>query len=94
LEDYVLTPQQRTLRAKIAINTRWANEDGRANAIRANKGLQAKFVREAREKFPNLPESDIHRRAAAAFRAHMSRLALKLSKARAARRGGDHNEAA
>jgi hypothetical protein len=95
LEDDVLTPEQRTLRAKIAINTRWANEDGRASAIRANKGLQAKFIRETHEKFPDLGHAELERRATAAFRAHMQRLALKSSKARAVRNsGGDHDAAA
>lgn len=83
----MLTPAQRSIRARIAANTRWAAENGKANAERAQAGLKAKFLRETRERFPESSESEIQRRADAAFRAHMQRLALKSSKAR--RIGGD-----
>jgi hypothetical protein len=83
----VLTPAQRSIRARIAANSRWAGEDGKANALRAQAGLKAKFLRETRERFPELPESEIQRRAESAYRAHMQRLALKSSKARQI--GGD-----
>ena len=78
----MLTPAQRSIRARIAANTRWSAEDGRANAQRAQAGLRAKFVREIRERFPELSPAEIERRADSAFRAHMQRLALKSSKAR------------
>jgi hypothetical protein len=78
----MLTPAQRSIRARIAANTRWAGEDGKANALRAQAGLKAKFLREIRERFPELPEPEIQRRAASVYRAHMQRLALKSSKAR------------
>ena len=78
----MLTPAQRSIRARIAAHTRWSTEDGKANAQRAQAGLQARFVRETRERFPDLPDAEIERRADSAFRAHMQRLALKSSKAR------------
>jgi hypothetical protein len=81
-EKYVLTPAQRSTRARIAANTRWSGENGKANAERAQAGLKAKFVRETRERFPELSEPEIQRRAESAYRAHMQRLALKSSKAR------------
>ncbi len=45
----MLTPEQRILRAEIAANTRWSTESGKANALRAQAGLKARFIREARE---------------------------------------------
>ena len=84
----MLTPAQRSMRARIAANTRWSGEDGKASALRAQAGLKARFVREIRERFPELPESEIQRRAESAYRAHMQRLALKSSKARR-KAGGD-----
>ena len=87
---WTLTPEQRTLRARIAANTRWANEDGHANAVRAQKGLYARFEREAAEKYPDLTPIARAKRAEAAYRAHMSRLALASSKARGARKAGAH----
>jgi hypothetical protein len=83
----MLTPAQRSIRARMAANTRWSGEDGKANAQRAQAGLRAKFIREARERFPELSEAETIRRADSAFRAHMQRLALKSSKVRQA--GGD-----
>ena len=78
----MLTPAQRTIRAKIAANARWAGEDGKANAKRAQAGLRAKFTREIRGRFPDLSDAEVERRAESAFRAHMQRLALRSSKAR------------
>jgi hypothetical protein len=91
---FTLTPEQRSIRAKIAAHTRWAgNEDRKANAVRAQNGLRAKFVREARAKWPDLAELEIEHRAEHAYLAHMQRLALKSSKARTAREksGGDRD---
>jgi hypothetical protein len=87
----VLTPAQRSIRAKIAAHTRWSAEDGKANAERAQAGLRAKFTREIRDLFPDLSDSEIERRAEYAYKAHMQRLALKSSKARA--QGGGSNAA-
>ena len=84
----MLTPSQRRLRAQVAANTRWANEDGHANAVRGQKGLYAKFEHEAAEKYPDLTPVARAKRAEAAYRAHMARLALASSKARAARKAG------
>jgi hypothetical protein len=88
----MLTPAQRSIRAKIAAHTRWSAEDGKANAQRAQAGLRAKFVRETHERFPDLSDAEIDRRAESAYRAHMQRLALQSSKARA--NGGGSNAAA
>ena len=79
-----LTPEQRSLRASIAANTRWANENGKTQGVRGQKGLRAKFEREIRAKFPDLGAAEIERRADHALKAHMQRMALKSSKARQA----------
>ena len=83
-----LTPEQRTLRARIAADTRWSREDPAAAAQRGHAGLLARFDREVREAEPGLSEAEYERRAAAAYRAHMGRLALASSKARSRRAGG------
>jgi hypothetical protein len=79
-----LTPEQRTLRARIAANTRWAGENPRANAERGQAGLLAKFEDQV-DPDRVLPEAERTRRAEAARRAHMQRLAFRSSKARAGR---------
>lgn len=80
-----LTPEQRRLRAQIAANSRWSREDPSANARRAQAGLRARFEREV-DPDGALPEPERQRRAESAYRAHMQRLALASSKARAARK--------
>lgn len=94
-----LSPEQRSLRAKVAVNTRWANSsaaDRKANSQRAIAGQLEAF---ARQVDPNneLPEAERQRRAEHARKAHMARLSLKASRARSAnraRRPDDGGEAA
>jgi hypothetical protein len=81
-----LTPAQRSLRASIAANTRWSVEDPTANAERGQAGLVARFRRQV-DPDHQLPDAERERRAQSAYRAHMQRLALASSKARAARAG-------
>jgi len=83
-----LTAEQRSMRARIAANTRWSRESGKANAERASRGLRARFEREV-DPDGTLPPAERDRRARAAYRAHMTRLAFASSKARAVRKGGD-----
>jgi hypothetical protein len=83
-----LTPVRRHIRASIAANTRWAQEDPTANAARGQAGLLAKFEREAREAEPGLTDAEYARRAESARKAHMARLAFASSKARGARKAG------
>jgi hypothetical protein len=91
----LLTPEQRSMRARIAANTRWSRESGKANAVRAQSGLRARFEREV-DPDSQLAPVERQRRADAAYRAHMTRLALKSSKARASRKteGGGADDAA
>lgn len=81
-----LTKEERTLRARVAACTRWANEDGKANAERAQRGLRDRFRREVAAKFPKLAPAELERRADSAYRAHMARLALASSRARTRQR--------
>jgi hypothetical protein len=80
-----LTPEQRSLRARIAANTRWSREDGKPNAVRAQRGLYAKFEKQV-DPDGTLRPIERAKRTEAAYRAHMARLALKSSKARASRK--------
>ena len=77
-----LSPTQRSMRARIAANTRWSREDPAATAARGQAGLLAKFVDQV-DPDRQLPEAERQRRAEAARRAHMQRLAFRSSKARA-----------
>jgi hypothetical protein len=89
-----LTPEQRSLRARIAANTRWSKDGNRkANAERAQRGMLAKFEREI-DPDGVLPEKERRRRAENARQAHMQRMALASSKARAARKAGGDDAAA
>ena len=81
----MLTPQQRSMRARIAAHTRWSTEDPEENAKRGQEGLRGKFLREAAAANPDLPEAEIARRAESAYRAHMTRVSFAASKARARR---------
>ena len=77
-----LTPAQRSMRARIAANTRWSRDgERRANAERAQRGLLAKFEAEV-DPDGVLPEAERVHRAKAARRAHMAGLAFRSSKAR------------
>jgi hypothetical protein len=79
-----LTPTQRTLRARIAANTRWAQENPKANAERGQAGLLAKFENQVDPDLV-LPQAERTRRAEAARRAHMQQLAFRSSKVRGTR---------
>ena len=64
-------PADRHAIATIAALSRWANEDPKVNAERAQAGLQRKFY-DATD--ASLPEVERQRRAHAAYRAHMTRI--------------------
>lgn len=81
-------PADRRAVATIAALTRWSKEDPKANAERGQAGLVAKFRRQV-DPANQLPEAERERRAQAAYRAHMQRLALASSKARRAHAGAE-----
>lgn len=79
-------PAERAMAARIAACARWSREDPGPTARRAQAGLRDKFLREvdqvATERGETLTETERQRRADCAYRAHMSRLALRSAKAR------------
>lgn len=86
----MLTPEQLSLRAGIAGNTRWAKStiaDREANGRRGQAGLKASLEREVREAHPGLSDADYAAMTENKIRAHFQRLALASSKARKARAG-------
>ena len=76
-----LTPEQKSLRAWIAANTRWSREDPKPAMEKLRAGYQQKWIDQV-DPDRLLPEAERDRRANAAMRAHMQSLALKSSKAR------------
>lgn len=77
-----MTPAQRSLRARIATQTAWANcPDRTAKAKHAQAGLLRKFEDQV-DPERKLPEDERLKRAKALRRAHMSRLAYNREKAK------------
>ena len=79
-----LSPEQRRLRAQIAANTRWSREDPRVGTARARAAWYRKFHDKV-DPDRILSPAERERRATAAMRAEMQKLALRSSKARAAK---------
>lgn len=76
-----MTPEQRSLRAKIAANARWSKSDRHEGTKPARAGFLAKFERKV-DPMGVLPPAERARRAESALRAHMATLALRSSMAR------------
>lgn len=77
-----LTPAQRTLRARIAAYALHATRNPTDTTAAARAAFLDRFEREV-DPGLDLPVSERQRRAAAARQAHMTRLALASSRARA-----------
>jgi len=76
-----LTPAERSLLGKVAVETSWANtQDRSARTAPARRARDAKFLEQA----SGDPQRAEHLR-----RAYYARLALKSAKARRLRAGGD-----
>jgi hypothetical protein len=82
-----LSPEQRSLRASIAAHSRWAKEDPKVALVPLRDAFLNSF-RDAVDPNRELPEEERERRAHAALRAHMAKLALASSRARAKRKAG------
>ena len=82
-----LSPSQRSLRASIAANERWSREDPQEGTKPARAAFKRRFLDEV-DPHRILPELERERRAQAAMRAHMQRLALASSRARSKAGGG------
>ena len=81
------TPEQLSMAGQVAALTRWSREDPTPQVERMVAGMLDKFRQEVLEHDPNVVEPELTRRAECARKAHMRRLALLSSKARAARKG-------
>jgi hypothetical protein len=83
-----VTPEQRTMRARLAAYTRWSKEDPsdpNGSLRRAQKASMDRFEREV-DPDQKLPPAERARRAEAARRAYFTRLALMSSQARSRRK--------
>jgi hypothetical protein len=78
-----LSPEQRSLRASLAAHEMHARHDSREITTNARAGFLMRFLREVDASTPGLPEAERQRRAGHLLQAHMKRLALASSKARA-----------
>jgi hypothetical protein len=76
-----LSPSERSLHARDAAYTRWANEDPVEGTAKARQTFLAKFIDEV-DPDRILPEPERLRRAEAAKKAHFTRMALRSAQAR------------
>jgi len=84
-----MTPAQRKLRAQIGAEALWAKtEDRLAISAPGRAAADARFERQVRERFPNLPDDEVFKRAANARMAFYRQIQLKSAKSRAARAAG------
>jgi len=81
-----LSAEQRSLRASLAAHEMHARHDSREITANARAAFLKRFLDEVDAATPGLDDGERVRRAEHLLRAHMKRLALASSKARAARR--------
>jgi hypothetical protein len=81
-----LSPEQRSLRASIGGHARAAQYDGREVTAAARAARQRKYLDRVNAETPGLPHQEQLRRVEHLLRADMKRLALRSSRARAARK--------
>jgi hypothetical protein len=87
-----MTPEQRSLRARIAAHTQWSLEENRTErTAKARKAAEDRFV-DLVDPDRVLPPDERAKRAANARQAYMLKLALASSRARAARKQGTGHE--
>ena len=78
-----------SLISSLANEHKWAAVDDRTAATApAREAFRDRFIREAREKFGDLPTDDLARRAEHLRRAHFKRMALRSAQARRKRSAG------
>lgn len=81
-----LNPEQRSLRARIAVQTSWANTlDPTSRTAKARAAADGRFERQAREMHPTATDEQIDRIAGHLKSAHFSRMALASARARRAK---------
>ncbi|MET9955652.1 hypothetical protein ABZ135_29460 [Streptomyces sp. NPDC006339] len=78
-----MSPAERSLRARLASQTSWANTlDPASRTAKARAAAAGRFERQARELHPNATDEQIARVAAQLRSAHATRMALASAKAR------------
>lgn len=78
-----MDPQDRTLRARLAAHTSWANTlDPASRTAKARAAANARFEAEARKLHPEANDAEIARVAEHLRKAHFTRLALASAKSR------------
>lgn len=88
-----LTPEQRSLRARIAAHAKHAKHDPRESTAPARQAFMDRFEHEV-DPDGTLPATERARRAAQARKAYFATLAYKSSRARGSRKGGVDDAAA
>ncbi|WP_422734012.1 hypothetical protein ACN26Y_29935 [Micromonospora sp. WMMD558] len=71
------------LRAKLAAHCKWANCDDRTAATApARQGFNDRFLTQAREKYGDLPDTELAIRAESLRKAHFARMAYRSAEVR------------
>jgi hypothetical protein len=84
----MLSPEERSLRARIGAHALHAAHDSRELTANARAGFYGRFLKQVDKASPGLQDDERLRRAEHLLRAHMARLALRSARVRAARKAG------
>jgi hypothetical protein len=79
----MLSPEERSLRARIGAHALHGTHDSRELTANARAGFLNKFLDQDDQASPGLPEPERLKRAEHLLRSHMQRLALRSARARA-----------
>ncbi len=83
-----MTPAQRAMRAKLGAHTSWAKTENRTERTAPGRAAaDARFERDVRAEFPNLPDEEVYKLAANARAAHYLRMQLNSAASRAKKAG-------
>ncbi|MGQ5576032.1 hypothetical protein [Streptomyces sp. ECR3.8] len=81
-----LTPEERSLRARLAVHTSWANTlDPASRTAKARAAATGRFEKKARELHPDATDEQIARVAEHLRKAHYTAMAMKSAAARRAK---------
>ncbi|MCI0386207.1 hypothetical protein [Streptomyces sp. CNQ085] len=81
-----MDPEERSLRARLAVHTSWANTlDPKSRTAKARAAADGKFERDARALHPDASDEQIARVAKHLRTAHYQRMALRSAQARRAK---------
>lgn len=88
-----LDPEERSLRARLAAHTSWANTlDPQSRTAKARAAAAGRFERQARELHPDATDAQIAAVAEHLKKAHAQRMALASKKARRAKAAAKQTE--